>query len=62
MMKGFIKGQSIILLETLPQNLEEGDEVDISITVLSKKSYPFPRFKLGVKAEYLTREKIYESD
>ena len=57
-MKGYfnIKGQSIILLEPLPDNLREGDEVDGSIALEPPKKYPFPTFKLGVKDEYLNRE------
>ncbi|CAC5342034.1 MULTISPECIES: hypothetical protein [Planktothrix] len=61
-MKGYIQGQTIILLETLPENLREGDEVDVSITTKPQKQYPFPTFKLGVKEEYLNREKIYEPE
>lgn len=61
-MKGYIQGQTIILLETLPENLKEGDEVDVLITIKSEKKYPFPTFKLGVKEEYLNREKIYEQE
>jgi len=36
-MKGYIQGQKIILLETLPKNLKEGDEVDVSMTIKHKK-------------------------
>lgn len=61
-MKGYIKGKNIILLENIPENLKEGDEVDISITPAAKEDYPFPTFELGVKDEYLDREKIYESE
>lgn len=57
-----IQGQKIILLETLPENLKEGDEVDVSITIKQQKKYPFPTYKLGVKEEYLKREKIYEQE
>jgi hypothetical protein len=61
-MKGYIQGQTIILLETLPENIREGEEVDVSITKKPQKKYPFPTFKLGVKEEYLNREKIYEQE
>jgi hypothetical protein len=61
-MKGYIKGQTIILLETLPDNIQEGEEVDISITIKPKQNYSFPTFKLGVKEEYLNREKIYTQE
>jgi hypothetical protein len=60
-MKGYIKGKSIILLENIPENLKEGDEVNILITPVLEESYPFPTFELGVKDEYLNREKIYLS-
>ena len=60
-MKGYIKGKKIILLENIPENLQEGDEVDISINPLPEANYPFPTFELGIKDEYLNREKIYES-
>lgn len=59
-MKGYIKGKNIILIDKLPENFKEGDEVKISITSV-KNSYPFLTFDLGVN-EYLTREKIYEQD
>jgi DNA replicative helicase MCM subunit Mcm2 (Cdc46/Mcm family) len=61
-MKGYINDQSIILTDTLPDNLQEGDEVEITITEIKKKNYPFPTFDLGVKEQYLNREKIYEKD
>jgi hypothetical protein len=61
-MKGYIHDQSIILTETLPNNLENGDEVEITIVEIQKKRYPFPTFNLGVKDQYLNREKIYEQD
>ena len=59
-MKGYIKGKNVILLENIPENLKEGDEVEISITPIVDEDYPFPTFELGVKDEYLNREKIYE--
>ena len=61
-MKGDIQGQTIILLETLPDHLQDSDEVDISITPIVKEIYPFPTFYLGVKDEYISREKIYEQE
>lgn len=60
-MKGYIKGKSIILIEVLPDNVKEGDEVEVLITPIRPK-YPFPTFKLGIKEEYLSREKIYDPD
>jgi len=41
-MKGYIQGKTIILLDTLPENIEEGEEVDISIRKKTQKKYPFP--------------------
>lgn len=61
-MKGYIQGQTIILLEKLPENIKEGDRVEIAITPIVKEYYPFPTFDLGVKDEYLSREKIYEQE
>lgn len=61
-MKGFIKSKKIILTEPLPDDFQDGDEIEISIVHVRRKSYPFPVFDLGVKDEYLNRERIYESD
>ena len=61
-MKGYIKGKNIILIEELPDQYRDGDEVEIQINKIPEKTYPFPTFNLGVKEEYLSREKIYESD
>ncbi len=77
-MKGYIKGKNIILLDSIPENLKEGDRVDISINPLPESDqrseqapssyggvisdYSFPTFELGIKDEYLDREKIYESN
>ena len=61
-MKGYIKDQVIILLEKLPDTIKEGDNVEVTITPVSKPAYPFPTFNLGVKTEYLNRENLYESD
>ena len=61
-MKGYIQGQTIILLEKLPENIKEGDRVEIAITPIVKEDYPFPTFDLGVKDEYISREKIYEQE
>jgi ribosomal protein L21E len=47
-------------LENVLENFKEGDEVNILIAPISEENYPFPTFKLGVKYEYLNREKIYE--
>jgi len=61
-MKGYIQGQTIILLGKLPENIKEGDRVEIAITPIVKEDYPFPTFDLGVKDEYISREKIYEQE
>ncbi|UBF26962.1 hypothetical protein K9N68_02965 [Kovacikia minuta CCNUW1] len=46
----------------MPETIQDGDEVEVAITLVSKKKLPFPTFHLGVKDEYLNREKIYEPD
>jgi hypothetical protein len=61
-MKGYIKGKNLIFLENIPKNLKDADEVNTSIIPISEENYPFPTFELGVKDEYLNREKIYESE
>ncbi|MDJ0515005.1 MAG: hypothetical protein QNJ74_01690 [Trichodesmium sp. MO_231.B1] len=61
-MKGYIKRKTIILTDSLPENIKDGDEVEVSFSVIPKPKYCFPTFKLGIKDEYLRREKIYESD
>jgi hypothetical protein len=61
-MKGYVKDKSIVLTDTLPDNLQDGDEVEFTIIQVKKKQYPFPTFDLGIKNEYLSRERIYESD
>lgn len=50
-MKGYIQGKTIILLEKLPENIKEGDRVEMAITPIVKEYYPFPTFDLGVKDE-----------
>ena len=35
-MKGYIKGKTVILLEDLPNNLQEGDEVEILISTVEQ--------------------------
>ncbi|NES97485.1 MAG: hypothetical protein F6K32_20155 [Desertifilum sp. SIO1I2] len=61
-MKGYIQGQSIILTQPLPENIKDGDEVEISVSVIPHHKYPFPTFDLQVNDESLKREKVYESD
>ncbi|MDY6804021.1 MAG: hypothetical protein SXA11_09475 [Cyanobacteriota bacterium] len=61
-MKGYIKGKSIILVDSLPEEVKDGDEVNVSFSVIQKRKYSFSTFNLGVKDEYTRREKIYESD
>lgn len=58
-MKGFIKDKKIYLTDPLPENLQDGDEIEIYIVRVKKKNYPFPTFNLGIKDEYLDRERIY---
>lgn len=61
-MKGYIKDKNIILIEPLPSDIQDGDEVEISIVQVRKKTYPFPVFELGIKDEYLNRERVCEPD
>ena len=59
-MKAFIKDKKIYLTDPLPENLHDGDEIEILIVQIKKTNYPFPTFNLGIKDEYLNREHIYE--
>lgn len=61
-MKGYIKGQSIILTQPLPENIQDEDEVEVSLSVIPQKKYSFPSFDLKIKDEYLKREKIYAQE
>ena len=61
-MKGYIKNKTIILIDPLPENLQDGDEVEVSVTATPKQTLPFPTFNLGIKDEYLERDRIYEQD
>ena len=63
-MKGYIQDQAIALLEPLPEDFQNGDEVEITIKTIAKKKkiYPFPVFDLKIKDEYLDRAKIYGLD
>ncbi len=58
-MKAYIKSETIVLQEQLPQNIIDGEQVEFIIIPLTKK-YDFPTFKLEVKDEYLKRERIYD--
>jgi hypothetical protein len=40
-MKGYIQDQSIVLTDALPNSLQNGDEVEITIVEI-KKVTPFP--------------------
>jgi uncharacterized Zn ribbon protein len=61
-MKGYIQNQTIILQDSLPNTLQDGDEVEITIIPIKKTKYLFPTYKLDIKEEYLDPEKIYEQD
>ncbi|MBD1847114.1 hypothetical protein H6F89_27660 [Cyanobacteria bacterium FACHB-63] len=61
-MKGYIKNKTIILIDPLPDNLQDGDEVEVSVTPAPKQALPFPTFNFGIKDEYLERDRIYEQD
>jgi hypothetical protein len=58
--QGVIKGGNIVL-KKLPagEELHEGDKVEVIILPLRKTPRRFNTFKLGVRKEYLRREKIY---
>lgn len=43
-MKGYIKGKTIILTDSLPENIKDGDEVEVSFSVIPKLKYCFPTF------------------
>lgn len=58
-MKGYVEGRKVVLLETLPENIKDGDEVEITIAPVDRNNYPFPTFELGVKDQYMSRENIY---
>ena len=57
-MKGYIKGKTVILLEDLPNNLQEGDEVEILISTVEQAKTN--QFKLeiinGINNEGITNE------
>jgi hypothetical protein len=59
-MKGYIKDKTIVLTDTLPDNLQDGDEVEVSIISIPKQKLPFPTFDFGIKDEYLERDRINE--
>jgi hypothetical protein len=58
--QGVIKGSNIVLKKIpLGKKLNEGTKVEVIILPLEKKTHSFSTFKLGIKKEYLKREKIY---
>lgn len=60
--QGVIKGSSIVLKKIpLGKKLHDGTQVEVIILPLEKKPHRFSTFKLGIKKEYLKREKIYAS-
>jgi hypothetical protein len=61
-MKGYIQDQSIVLVEALPEELANGDAVEITIQAVKKPDFPFPTFNLGVKQAFLDRDKLYGHD
>lgn len=61
-MKGYIKNKTLVLIDPLPENLQEGDEVEVFLTAAPKQDLPFPTFNLGIKDEYLERDRIYEQN
>lgn len=61
-MKGYIKNKTIILIDSLPEDLQDRDEVEVAITPAPRQTLPFPTFNLSIKDEYLERDRIYEQD
>jgi hypothetical protein len=61
-MRGYIQDQSIVLVDALPEELANGDAVEITIQAVKKTHLPFPTFNLGIKEEFLDRDKIYGHD
>jgi len=59
-MKGIVKGKTIFLEDELPKHISDGETVDVVITPVKTRKYPFPTFNLALKEEYLQREKMYE--
>ncbi len=51
-MKGYIQDESIILTESLPEGIRNGDEVEVVITVLKKREQPNPNTILGLADDY----------
>jgi len=61
--KGVVKGKSIVF-QDIPSSeiMREGEEVEVIILPLKKTPHHFATFKLGIKQEFLEREKIYGED
>lgn len=58
--KGVVKGNSIVLQESLPeQELKEGELVEVIILPLKRPVHRFRTFPLGVNEEALDREWLY---
>lgn len=58
--QGVIKGKNIVLKKVpADKKLTEGAKVEVIILPLEKKTHRFITFKLGIKKEYLSRERIY---
>jgi len=58
--QGIIRGANIVLKKVpASDHFHEGDRVEVIILPLEKKPHRFKTFKLNVKKEHLTREKIY---
>jgi hypothetical protein len=58
-MKGYIHGQSIVLTEALPANLNDGDEVEVMITIVNKS--PMIADAIALPAEYYDRASQWDA-
>ncbi len=61
-LRGYIKGNTVVLVDPLPNGFKTDDEVEVLIRPKASNSKPFPTFALGVQPAYLDRERIYERD
>jgi ribosomal protein S1 len=59
--QGVIHGSNIVL-KRVPagEQFNEGDSVEVIILPSQKKPHRFSTFKLGIRKEFLNREKMYE--
>jgi hypothetical protein len=58
-MKGYIQGQSIVLTEALPANLNNGDEVEIMIAIVNKS--PQTSASIDLPVAYYDRARQWDA-